>query len=378
MKKAYLKKFSSFEEMNKFDIKYDFSLTPEERLDITQFLREQYYKIKQIKPERMKKVIKIITEGKMYKKILTAFIVVILLGFAMGKAAFIDPGWGTRGAGKAGAYIATADDASSVMWNPAALSQIFMKEGMFSYHKPYVGLDGLDLSMGYFSLVYPYPGIANFGAAGTSFNGDGIYKESTYRFTAARELSDLINLGNMQLATGLSFKYLSHSYVWDDEIEALDDPVVNAGDSASAFTMDFGLLFQPIYKVPIGLTVKNILPADVGLYYEDIVPMEANLGAAYRAGTIGKFEEVTPEFKIGFRNIEDDRSKISYGIGIESWLAMHTFGLRLGYNNNEIATGLSFEKYFGNVGLRIDYAALFSMAVGDNLGSHRVSTSVKF
>ncbi len=315
----------------------------------------------------------------MHKKILTMLIAGVLAGAAASNAAFMDLGWGTRGAGKAGAYVATVDDASSIMWNPAALSQIYMREGMFSYHKPYAGLDGLDLSMGYFSFVYPYPGIANFGAAGTTYNGDGVYKESTYRFTAARELSDLINMGNMQLAAGLSFKYLSHSYEWDEEIKGLDDPVVNAAsDSASALTMDFGVLFQPIYKAPIGLTVKNILPADVGLYYEDIVPLEANFGAAYRAGTIGKFEEITPEIKVGFRNIEDNRSPINYGIGVESWFAMHTFGVRMGYNNNEIATGLSFEKYFGNVGLRIDYAALLSTSIGDNLGSHRVSTSVKF
>lgn len=315
----------------------------------------------------------------MHKKILIAVFAVVLAGLTPARSAFMDFHWGTRGAGKAGAYVASVDDASAVMWNPAALSQIYMREGMFSYDKPYAGLDGIDLSMGFFAVAYPHPGIANFGLSGTMYNGDGVYKENSYSFTAARELADLIDMGNMQLSAGINLKYLSHEYVWDDEIEGLDDPVVNAGDSAAAFTADFGVLFQPFYEMPVGLTVKNIIPADVGLYYEDIVPMEANIGAAYRLGTVGKFEDITPEFKVGFRNIEDDiRSPINYAVGIESWFAMHTFGIRLGYNNNEIATGLSFEKYFGNVGLRIDYAALISTSLGDNLGSHRVSTSVKF
>lgn len=314
---------------------------------------------------------------KKIKVIFILFFTLYTLHFTLGHAAFIDPGWGARGAGKGGAFIATADDASSITWNPAALSQIFMREGMFSYHKPYAGLEGIDLSMGYFSVVAPVYGIANFGAAVSSFNGDGLYKENVYQITVAKEF--LISFPGYQpvrFGIGLSLKYFNHSYIWDDEIKSLNDPITRQ-DSAGAPTIDLGFLMQTRYELPIGLTIKNLLPADVGLVSEDIVPMEINIGAAYRFGAIGAFEEVTPEIKLGYRD-QEYGSKFNYAVGIETWFSMHTIGFRMGYNNNEIAAGISFEKYIGNIGFRIDYTALLSMGIGDNFGSHRVATSIKF
>ncbi|MBN2406532.1 MAG: type IX secretion system membrane protein PorP/SprF [Elusimicrobia bacterium] len=292
-------------------------------------------------------------------------------------AAFIDPGWGTRGAGKGGAFIASVDDASAVMWNPAGLSQMFIREAIVAYHKPYAGLEGLDLKMGHFSVGVPVYGVANFGAGAALFNCDNIYKETTIQVSAAREMSELIDgINPMKLALGVNIKYLSHEYVWDDEIKALDDPITRK-DSAGGVTADIGVLFQPIYEVPVGLTVKNLIPADVGLENEDIVPLEASIGAAYRIGTMGSLEDITPEFRIGFRDREYDRT-LDYAVGVETWLGMHTVGLRAGYNNNEIAAGLSFERFFGNIGMRLDYAALISRVIRDNYGSHRVSMAVKF
>lgn len=306
------------------------------------------------------------------------FVVLLVMFLDVGvRAAFIDPGWGARGAGKGGAFIASVDDASSIMWNPAGLSLVFMREGMFSYHKPYAGLEGVNLNMGYFSFVYPVEEIATFGVSATMFDGDGVYVENTFRVSAARELSEVIDaLEPMKLAVGLSIKYLTHRYIWDEEILALNDPITEK-DSAGAPTVDLGILFQPIYEIPIGISAKNLLPADVGLVSEDIVPIEAALGVAYRARTIGKFEDVVPEIKIGFRN-QEYGSKINYALGVESWFNLRMFGIRMGVNNNELAFGTSFEKFFENIGFRLDYAAKISFNISDNMGSHRVSTSVKF
>ncbi len=291
--------------------------------------------------------------------------------------AFIDPGWGTRGAGKGGAFIATADDASSIIWNPANLSLVYMKEFMFSYNKPYAGLEGININMGYCSVVYPVYGIANFGFAATLYNGDGVYRENSFQITAAKELSEVISrLNPMKLSAGLTVKYLTHKYIWDNEILSLNDPITE-NDSAAAISLDIGILFLPAYEFPIGISVKNLLPADVGLEYEDIVPVEVNLGAAYRLGAFGVLEDVTPEVKFGYRN-QEYGDLINYAFGVETWLNLHTIGLRFGYNKNEIAFGTSFEKYLGSVGFRIDYAALISMSIGNNSGSHRISTSVKF
>lgn len=311
------------------------------------------------------------------KVLLLFFLILSAFNFKPANAAFIDPGWGTRGAGKAGAFLATADDASSIMWNPAALSQVFMREGVFSYHKPYAGLEGIEMYMGYGAVVIPVYGIANFGFASSIFNFSDLYKETSYQLSVAKELSEIIpNLEPLRLAVGMNFKYLYHEYTWDDEIKALGDPITEK-DGVGAFTIDIGILFQPVYEVPIGITVKNVIPADIGLVSEDIVPLEAGLGVAYRLGGFKGFEEITPEIKIGYRD-QEYGNKINFAIGLEIWLALHTLGLRAGYNSNEITFGTSFEKYFGHIGFRIDYAVSLSTVIRDNMGSHRVSTSIKF
>ncbi len=316
----------------------------------------------------------------MNKKILTATAAVILAGSVCVRGAFEDPVWSIRGAGKGGAYLASADDASGFMANPATLSEVFMIEGMFSYHKPYAGLDGINLSRGNLAFVYPQYRFANIGVAATTFDGDDLYKETTLQLSGAKELSSVIDaISPMQLSMGLSLKYLYHGYNWSDDMEALGDPITDT-DGAGAVTADLGILFQPTYKFPIALSLNNLIPADVGIEEEDIVPMEVQLGAAYRMGMIGMFENVTPEFKVGYRNQEwgDDADKISYAAGIETWLAENTVGLRMGVNNNELAVGASYEHFLSNMGFRIDYTALLSNTIGDNLGSHRVATTVKF
>jgi len=48
MKKIWIKKFSSFKEAEQADQRYYSNLKPTERLDVIQFLRESYFKIKGI------------------------------------------------------------------------------------------------------------------------------------------------------------------------------------------------------------------------------------------------------------------------------------------------------------------------------------------
>lgn len=309
-------------------------------------------------------------------KSITASLVLLLSLTGVSRAAFQDYGWGARGAGKAGAYVASVDDASSMLWNPAGLSNIFMREAILSYHKPYAGLDGISLNMGFLAFAYPIFDVANFGIAATTFDGDGKYSETTIQLTAARDFTDLLNLGHMTLSGGVNLRFLSSRYKWDDEIEALGDPITE-NDGATAFTADIGVIFQPVYGMPIGLTVKNLIPADVALVGEDIVPMEIKAGVAKKIGFLGAFESVTPELVIGYRNHEYEEN-LSWGLGVEGWLGERTIGLRGGVNNNEFALGASFERFFGMNVFRIDYAAVFSFTLGDNMGSHRFTTSYRF
>ncbi|NLB34980.1 MAG: hypothetical protein GX817_04065 [Elusimicrobia bacterium] len=291
-------------------------------------------------------------------------------------AGFQDYGWGARGAGKAGAFMASVNDASAMMWNPAGLSDIFMKEAVLSYHKPYAGLDGLSLNMGFLAFAYPLDDIANFGFAAATFDGDGKYSETTIQLTAAKDFTEMLNFYPMSLSGGVSLRYLANKYKWDDALRDLGDPITSK-DGKSAVTADIGLIFQPVYGLPIGLTLKNLLPADVGLAGKDIVPLEAKLGVAKKLVFVGAFDSLTPELVLGYRNHEHDGG-FSWAVGVEGWLMNNSLGVRGGINGNELALGASIEKFFGSHVFRLDYAAVISFTFGDNMGSHRFTTSYRF
>lgn len=56
-RKMFVHVSHSFAESERVMAEYDAALTPVERLDTAQYLREQYYKIKGIAPQRMDKTI---------------------------------------------------------------------------------------------------------------------------------------------------------------------------------------------------------------------------------------------------------------------------------------------------------------------------------
>jgi len=65
-KKIWAKKFNSFKEAQAAEFSYYMSLTPEERLSIVQFLREEYWKFNRAKGnasrKRLSRVFKVIKQ----------------------------------------------------------------------------------------------------------------------------------------------------------------------------------------------------------------------------------------------------------------------------------------------------------------------------
>ncbi len=65
MKKIWIKKFKSFKEAEKADIEYYSQMSPKERLNTMQLLREMYFKMKGLKNDatRLRRTIKIIQQA---------------------------------------------------------------------------------------------------------------------------------------------------------------------------------------------------------------------------------------------------------------------------------------------------------------------------
>jgi hypothetical protein len=67
MEKIWVKKAKSFSKAHEDDLNYYIRMTPEERLDAVQFLREQYNRIGDIKPDEnrkgLRRVIRIVQQA---------------------------------------------------------------------------------------------------------------------------------------------------------------------------------------------------------------------------------------------------------------------------------------------------------------------------
>lgn len=311
--------------------------------------------------------------------ILSACLGIISLSLPAGsRAAFQDLGWGARPYGMGGAFTALADDGNATFWNPAGLDQLERKELGLMYLKPYLGLEGVDWGALNLTFVHPVKrgkgGVLGFNA--TSFNMQDLYKEYTVSLSYARLISRTVH-------GGLTVKYLYHLYNWNDEIRSLGSPVVNAGDSQGKISFDLGALYKP-GRFNFGVCLKNINQPDVGLYYEDKVPLELRAGLLYKFGDIKAFEDVVLAFDTSYRDqgwAKDTRR--SYYLGAESWFKYHAFGLRSGINItgqdlNEATFGFSFNKPLGTASLLIDYSIAWPMTIKDTMGTHRISTGIRF
>ncbi len=310
---------------------------------------------------------------------------VLLLTCGKIYAAFLVESFGSRAAGKAGAVIATIDDASAAGWNPAGLANIKEPSALFEYYSPFSGLPGVSLDYMLASLVYPYPEIGHFGISYSVFRGDGIYCEHALSLSAARELNDWIpDFGKVRVAAGVNLKYLYHGYDWepmDSGDPILNDPITKK-DGAGAFTADLGFIVEPVEQLPLGLSFRNIIPADIGLKEKDSVPFSASLGAGYRIYDAGYFKSITPELSFIYRDQVwgDPSDKIKLSAGVEAWLKHPSIGIRTGLSSDEVAFGASYGmKAMENISMQLDYAAVLPFTpLSDHWGHHRVSLSANF
>ncbi len=304
-----------------------------------------------------------------FKKTFLIFSFFILSGAAVSESAFIGPLPGSRAAGKGGAFVAGADDASASAWNPALLVSVKRTEAMAEYYKPFAGLDGVNLANGYASLVYPGWDFGTAGASWSYFYGDGYYTESVFMVSGARTVYG-------DLDAGINLKYLYRGYDWGD----LEDPIVKKGDGAGAFTFDLGTSYRHNSRLRSGLVLRNFLSADVGVQKTDNVPFEVSAGLACYAGSVGGFSEIIPEISLNYRDQSwgDAADKINYALGVEGWTEGRVFGLRCGINSFEAALGGSYLVNIRGMLVRFDYTALFPFTdIVSHAGHHRFSLSIK-
>jgi hypothetical protein len=254
---------------------------------------------------------------------------------------------GPRAIAMGQAFVAVADDANAIYWNPAGLNQlggteltaqydVFIDTERYNYfagatklgNSAAIGLGAKILSTG------TDPAIDSNGNQTSGFVGE------TYMdidLAGAYRLSYYFDVG-------ITAKYISENL---------------SGTTASTFAVDLGLLYKtPIPHFTAGLDVQNLGPGIKFDQVTDPLPLNVKVGVAYRMFD----DNFTTDFDMNFPN----DNAISANLGGEYWYKDTLVG-RFGYqfqgsvDQNEVGIGGKAGLYLG-AGVKIaafkDYIGL--------------------
>ncbi|HCJ66441.1 MAG TPA: hypothetical protein DHV62_03735 [Elusimicrobia bacterium] len=275
-------------------------------------------------------------------------------GVGTGAADFLKLAPDARAVALGNAYVAVADEANAIYWNPAGLGQLKSKEFTASYLS-YVesinyGFLGFvcpqKLSAYAIGINYLNTSIERVRELDASPTGDRYEKDGNY---TAGALTLILSYGRRifnNLSLGLSLKVIN---------EKLDD------SSANAYALDLGGLWK-LSRMKIGFAVQNIGTK----LKDDSLPMNFRLGGTY---SLLKGKLLTA-LALNYSLDKDFRA----GIGLE-YLLKQVFLLRFGYEYGNDLVGLTCGLGFKFRAYRIDYAVVPYTDFGL---THRVSFSARF
>lgn len=186
------------------------------------------------------------------KKLIIIYIVLAGCVFGQSKvgstaAPFLNIAVGPRAVAMGGAFIATANDVTSLYWNPAGASRAEINSAFFSHSKWFADINyswaGAMVNLGSVGAVGLSLGYLNYGdlevttlrepeGTGEFFTPSDMYMALTYAYN----LTDRFSIGG-------SVKYINQK-IWNS--------------SASTVAFDLGTLFiSDIYGLRIGATISN-------------------------------------------------------------------------------------------------------------------------
>lgn len=287
-------------------------------------------------------------------------------------AAFLDIGYGARPMGMGGAFVALADDANAVLWNPAGLVRLSESQltGMYARQ---MGL----VPYGFVGFAQPVSPRSSLGA-GVISSGDDALHEMTVLLSAAHRLRP-------ELSLGLSAKARMATYGnnpdgdWDPD---------GAGSRqvtgrALGFGFDLGLLYDLTDRTSLGVMWRDILApvnweagnkAGTARGGGEGVPMALVMGTTHRWS-----EDVTMSLSLDRSLHQDGSDRLAAGYENRLWNLLF---LRAGYGQEITADpdrlytlGLGLEHDLGaSWNLAFDFAYLFH----DLADTPRVSLTLEF
>ena len=290
-------------------------------------------------------------------------------------AVFLKMPTGSRPIAMGENFIAVADDANAIYWNPAGLVQLENGEAMFM-HSTYFATIMYD----YVAAAFP---VGRFQAAGVSFNIITMDDMDSYDEAGNKGESFGVKLGTGYLAysykmtprlyTGLTMKYI---------FQRVSGASIGSY-SSNSIAGDIGVLYRVWRKLSAAMVIQNVgLEAKfTGEKLEnadgDPLPLAVKLGASY--GVENGVLAMDTTWPVD--------NKIVIGFGAEYWYRK-LLAVRLGYKYqgamdfNDLGTNLTglnlgagLHRKVGNSDMGVDYAFSLKGVLGD---LHRITLVVGF
>ncbi|MCE5300051.1 MAG: hypothetical protein LLG37_04155 [Spirochaetia bacterium] len=280
--------------------------------------------------------------------------------------AFIDIGTAKAG-GMGNAFVAIADDASAIFYNPAGLTQQEYREFSFMYCK-YKNI----VPFNYAAFSFPLFNNDRAVGVGLIVSGDTLINEITMSLAYSENLDwllKIIGLKGLKLGATAKVQYAGYGNNTDGG-EASDGKI---SGSAKGYAMDFGILYQINPDVQVGAILRDalswILWTNDSTYWEG-TGMTNDIGMRYKIKdfqtslAVSDFDKLKIGIEKTFFEYFDVRGGLTQTLDIESY---REYMIGLGIGRFVFGTRKEFS-------MNIDAAYMFERL--DN--TLKISTSFKF
>jgi hypothetical protein len=236
------------------------------------------------------------------------------------QAGFEDVAVGARPLALGGAFVAIADDANAIYWNPAGLARMdgirLMGTRAWLFGVP-------DLHVDYVAFKAPDLGPISFGFGWLSASLKDIQSENTFILSLARD-------GIGPLSAGFNLKYFRLDA---PGYERYNDPAYDG--AASAWGFDLGALMQLRRNFTVGLSARNLNEPEISLLSTtadpDVISRRLHIGAAYLfRETVVLTADMTSE--------TGDLGNLHLHAGGEIWF-FNAYAVRVGTAENRQSVG---------------------------------------
>lgn len=243
---------------------------------------------------------------------------------------------GSRASGMAGAFVAVADDATAVYWNPAGVATGSIVSAVFDFGRgeiapgrlqttdkqrdpaAFAGLTATAIGVAYYRLgTYGYGADESAGAGAPSREG---VRRRVHAITTSSLGVSLVQSLSEHIVVGVTPKF------------------VRGGDGSNAFDVDAGVMVTA-NRVHLGLVARNLTTPvfDTGADEEGAeLGRDVRVGAAWGSGWSGVSRVIVAADADLTSRAAPTGDRRDVAAGVETWWKQQRLGLRAGVRRSTI------------------------------------------